>query len=131
MLSFCNFVKYFGSDLLGAVSSSSRVWAIRHSVKPAWCCVSSCSMVSDIRSSAGLYAAPPAALSLHTRLPLGAVCPSKPVCHYDLVCLFSGHFCSSVVISVRPLCLHICLPAIIFLLFFVFHLYIACLCASL
>lgn len=125
MQSFCDAL-YFGSDLLGAVSSSSsRVRADRHSVKPARCCVSSCSMVSDIRSSAGLYAAPPAALSLHTCLPLGPVCPSKPVCLSLLrpLLLICCYFCPSVSTSVCLL--------LFFFFFFVFHLNIACLSASL
>lgn len=56
----------------------------------------------------------PLQLSAYTPVCLSglSVLPNLSVCH------FSGHFCSSVVISVRPLCLHICLPAFIFLLFF-------------
>lgn len=59
--------QYFGSDLLGAVSRSAR-----HSVKPGRCCVSSCSMVSDIRSSAGLQRCSPCSSRL-----THPVCPHK------------------------------------------------------
>lgn len=59
-------------------------------------------------------AAPPAALSLHTRLPLGlSVLINLSVCHHDPVCLFFGHFCSSVCLLLffhdLSVCISICL----------------------
>lgn len=73
------------------------------------------SRISDPLLDSG--AAPPAALSLHTRLPLGAVCPRKPVCLSFWPCLSHLGPPLSTIIFPRPLCLHICLSAFIFLSF--------------
>lgn len=93
--------------------------AVRHSVKPARCCVSSCSMVSDIRSSAGLQRRSPYSSHL-TRppvsrgsLPSQTCLSSRPRLSFLSPLLL---LCPPVVISPRPLCLNICL------LSFSFHL---------
>lgn len=47
-------VNHFDNDFLAAVSSKHRGRAVQHRLQPGWCCVSCCSIVSDIRSSVGL-----------------------------------------------------------------------------